>query len=117
MGNALGSVVRVEDEPSPYPITLGGVDSRTIQSEAQSVAMGTASVYLVYRLGRVAYGRPAGLLAALFRAVVPLHVAHSHMAVTDVHTQVTHVEQQVCGTHVESFKFNGAWHSADRAFQ
>jgi len=49
-----------------------------------SVAMGTASVYLVYRLGRIAFGRPAGLLAALFLAVVPLHVAYSHMAVTDV---------------------------------
>ncbi len=49
-----------------------------------SVAMGTASVYLVYRLGRVAFGRPAGLLAAAFLAVAPLHVAYSHMAVTDV---------------------------------
>jgi 4-amino-4-deoxy-L-arabinose transferase-like glycosyltransferase len=49
-----------------------------------SVAMGTASVYLVYRLGRVAFGRPAGLLAALFLSVAPLHVAYSHMAVTDV---------------------------------
>ena len=49
-----------------------------------SVAMGTASVWLVYRLGRVAFGRPAGLLAALFLAVAPLHVAYSHMAVTDV---------------------------------
>lgn len=49
-----------------------------------SVAMGTASVYLAYRLGRVAFGRPAALLAALLLAVVPLHVAYSHMAVTDV---------------------------------
>ncbi len=49
-----------------------------------SVAMGTASVYLVYRLGRDAFGLPAGLLAALFLAVAPLHVAYSHMAVTDV---------------------------------
>lgn len=53
-----------------------------------SAAMGVAAVYLVYRLGRVAYGRPAGLLAALFLAVSPLHVAYSHMAVTDV-TAVT----------------------------
>lgn len=49
-----------------------------------SVAMGTASVYLLYRLGRAAFGRPAGLVAALLLAVVPLHVAYSHMAVTDV---------------------------------
>jgi 4-amino-4-deoxy-L-arabinose transferase-like glycosyltransferase len=49
-----------------------------------SVALGTASVYLVYRLGRDGFGRAAGLLAALFLAVAPLHVAYSHMAVTDV---------------------------------
>ena len=48
------------------------------------MAFGTASVYLVYRLGRVAYGRPVGLLAALFLAVEPLHVKYSHIAVTDV---------------------------------
>jgi 4-amino-4-deoxy-L-arabinose transferase-like glycosyltransferase len=49
-----------------------------------SAAFGTASVYLVYRLGRDAYGRATGLLGALFLAVLPLHVAYSHMAVTDV---------------------------------
>ena len=49
-----------------------------------SVAMGTASVYLVYRLGRDAFGRPAGLIAALLLAAAPLAVAYSHMAVTDV---------------------------------
>jgi hypothetical protein len=49
-----------------------------------SVALGTASVYLVYRLGRDAFGVAAGLLAALLLAVAPLHVAYSHMAVTDV---------------------------------
>ncbi len=49
-----------------------------------SAAFGTASVYLVYRLGRDAYGRAAGLLGALILAVLPLHVSYSHMAVTDV---------------------------------
>ncbi|MGE5228160.1 MAG: ArnT family glycosyltransferase [Deltaproteobacteria bacterium] len=75
---------------------LGGVDLLSLTSlivdpgpyfllaRLLSVAMGTASVYLVYRLGRVAFGRPAGLLAGLFLAVAPLHVAYSHMAVTDV---------------------------------
>lgn len=72
-GNFLAQTSFVVD-PGPY-FLLGRLFS---------VAMGTASVYLVYRLGRVAFGRPAGLLAALFLAVVPLHVAYSHMAVTDV---------------------------------
>ena len=49
-----------------------------------SVAAGTASVYLLYRIGREAFGRPAGFVAALFLAVAPLHVVYSHMAVTDV---------------------------------
>ena len=72
-GNLLSQTSFVVD-PGPY-FLLGRL---------LSVAMGTASVYLVYRLGRVAFGRPAGLLAALFLAVAPLHVAYSHMAVTDV---------------------------------
>ena len=49
-----------------------------------SVTLGTASVYLLYRLGRDSFGRPAGLIAASLLAVSPLHVAYSHMAVTDV---------------------------------
>jgi len=72
-GNPLGMGSYVVD-PGPY-FLLGRL---------LSAAFGTVSVYLVYRLGRTAYGRPAGLLAALFLAVTPLHVAYSHMAVTDV---------------------------------
>lgn len=48
------------------------------------VSMGTASVYLVYRLGREAFGTTVGLVAAAFLAVEPLHVRYSHVAVTDV---------------------------------
>ncbi len=49
-----------------------------------SLFFGMLAVYLVYRLGRLAYGVWAGLLAAAFLAVVPLHVAYSRLAVTDV---------------------------------
>ena len=72
-GNLLSQTSFVVD-PGPY-FLLGRL---------LSVAMGTVSVYLLYRLGRDAFGRPAGLLAALALAVVPLHVAYSHMAVTDI---------------------------------
>ena len=61
-------------DPAPY-FVLGRL---------VSVAAGTASVYVLYRLGREAFGAPAGLVAALLLAVAPLHVAYSHMAVTDV---------------------------------
>jgi hypothetical protein len=68
---AMGSFVV---DPGPY----------FLLARLVSVAAGTVSVYLLYRLGREAFGRPAGLVAALFLAVAPLHVAYSHMAVTDV---------------------------------
>jgi hypothetical protein len=47
-------------------------------------AFGVAAVYLVYRIGREAFSRTVGLLAALFLAAEPLHVRYSHVAVTDV---------------------------------
>lgn len=72
-GNLLSLTSFVVD-PGPY----------FLLARLLSAAMGTASVYLVYRLGRDAFGRPAALVAALFLAVAPLHVAYSHMAVTDV---------------------------------
>jgi len=49
-----------------------------------SAAFGVAAVYFLYRIGRAAFGRPAGLLAALFLAVAPLAVTYSHVAVTDM---------------------------------
>ncbi len=72
-GNLLAQTSFVTD-PTPY----------FLLARLLSVATGTASVYLVYRLGRDGFGRAAGLLGALFLAVAPLHVAYSHMAVTDV---------------------------------
>ncbi len=49
-----------------------------------SVAFGVAAVYFVYRIGRAAFGRPAGLIAGLLLAVAPLAVTYSHVAVTDM---------------------------------
>ncbi len=48
------------------------------------VAFGVGSVYLAYLIGRRAYGTAAGLAAALFLAVAPLHVAYSQIIKTDV---------------------------------
>jgi len=49
-----------------------------------SAAAGVAAVYFLYRIGRTAFGRPAGLAAALLLAVAPLAVTYSHVAVTDM---------------------------------
>src|SRR5215212_2176812 len=39
-----------------------------------AVAVGVATVYLIYRLGNLLYGQKAGLLAALILALMPYHV-------------------------------------------
>lgn len=49
-----------------------------------ALLLGVATVYLVYRIARLAYGRRAGLFAALLMAVVPIHVTHSKFLAVDV---------------------------------
>jgi 4-amino-4-deoxy-L-arabinose transferase-like glycosyltransferase len=73
-GATLISPVTFVTDPTPYYLI----------GRAVVVACGVTSVYLVYRLGKQAFSRPVGLLAALFLAVEPLHVRYSHVAVTDV---------------------------------
>ena len=48
-----------------------------------SVLLGIGTVFLVYRLGEVAYGPSSGLLAALFIAVMPYHVLVSRQVLLD----------------------------------
>lgn len=47
-------------------------------------AMGVLTVYFVYLLASRAYGRPTGVIAALFLAVMPLHSMHSKFMAVDV---------------------------------
>jgi len=49
-----------------------------------AVILAIGTVYLVYVLGRRAYGRAIGLIAALFMAILPIHVMHSHYLAVDV---------------------------------
>jgi len=73
-GLSLTSTAAFVTDPTPYYLIGRGV----------AAVCGVVSVYLVYRLGRQAYSRPVGLLAAAFVAIVPLDVRYSHQAVTDV---------------------------------
>jgi 4-amino-4-deoxy-L-arabinose transferase-like glycosyltransferase len=61
-------------DPGPYYLT-----GRLVVA-----VLGTASIYFLYRLGREAFGRNVGLLAAALLTIEPLQVSYSHMAVTDV---------------------------------
>lgn len=47
------------------------------------VAFGVATVYLVYRLGKLLFGTQVGIVAALFLAVVPYHVLVTRQALLD----------------------------------
>ena len=48
-----------------------------------AVAIGLATVYLVYRVGKMLYGVKAGLLAGLFFALMPYHVVVSRQVLLD----------------------------------
>ena len=47
------------------------------------VLVGAATVYLVYELGRLLYGREAGLLAAVLMALMPYHVVVTRQVLLD----------------------------------
>ncbi|MCW3094745.1 MAG: 4-amino-4-deoxy-L-arabinose transferase and related glycosyltransferase of family [Chthonomonadaceae bacterium] len=49
-----------------------------------SALLGTATLPVLYALGRRMYGRKAGLLAALLYGVAPLAVLHAHFLTVDV---------------------------------
>jgi hypothetical protein len=55
-----------------------------ILSRAMSAAYGTATVYVVFRVGRRLWGDTAALLAAAFMALAYIHVRDSHFGTTDV---------------------------------
>lgn len=48
-----------------------------------AVAIGLATVYMTYRLGKLLYGVKAGLLAGLFFALMPYHVVVSRQVLLD----------------------------------
>jgi hypothetical protein len=48
-----------------------------------AAALGVATVYLVYELGRLLYGRRTGLLAALLVALMPYHVVVTRQVLLD----------------------------------
>jgi 4-amino-4-deoxy-L-arabinose transferase-like glycosyltransferase len=62
--------------PDPLPYYLIG--------RVWSVLAGTATVLLIYRIGKKLYSARAGLAAAFLLAVLPLHLLHSHYATVDV---------------------------------
>ena len=77
------------------PTTPNGYDAFSPQAAPEQAALfltgrivtallGTATIAVIYFLGRRLYGRKAGLLAALLYAVTPIAAQHSHFLTVDV---------------------------------
>jgi 4-amino-4-deoxy-L-arabinose transferase-like glycosyltransferase len=60
---------------------LGGGD---VAARLLVVALGLATVLVVYLLGRLLYGHRVGLVAALLLAAMPYHVGVSRQVLLDV---------------------------------
>ncbi len=82
IGNAMGRFASPENfavafltDPTPFYL-LGRF--------FLSVLFGTATVAALYRLGKRHFGAETGLAAALFLALAPIHVQHSHYIYADV---------------------------------
>ena len=77
------------------PTTPNGYDAFSPQAAPEQAALfltgrivtallGTATIAVIYALGRRLYGRKAGLLASLLYAVTPIAVQHAHFLTVDV---------------------------------
>ena len=80
-----GSVFGLINLPSGDVFSrIGEVAKLYLAGRLIALVLGILTVYLIYLLGKRAYGHRAGLLAALFMAVVPIHVMHSKFLAVDV---------------------------------
>ena len=61
--------------------SLTGVSA--LNARIVSAVAGILTVYVVYRLGRLLYDRPVGLIAALFLALMPYHVIVTRQVLLD----------------------------------
>ena len=77
------------------PTTPNGADSFSPQAAPEQAALflagrlvtallGTATIAVIYALGRRLFGRKVGLLAALLYAVTPIAAQHAHFLTVDV---------------------------------
>jgi hypothetical protein len=75
----------VAETPSYTELLRSGLPLLIVQGRILSVLLGTATVALVYALGRRVGGAALGLVAALLLATNFLHVRDSHALKADVH--------------------------------
>lgn len=68
----------------PYPSSNTNVDTYTLIARIITAVIGTATVYIVYKIGEQLFDANLGYVAAIFFAFLPLHVKYSHYAHVDI---------------------------------
>jgi 4-amino-4-deoxy-L-arabinose transferase-like glycosyltransferase len=86
-GTAQGLYTSAQDLPSGVGL-FTPTPSLFVANRLVTALLGALTVPLLYLLGRVAYGRRAGLLAALALSVAYFHLEHSAYITTDVPSAV-----------------------------
>jgi 4-amino-4-deoxy-L-arabinose transferase-like glycosyltransferase len=79
-GAATGSFHAMSDMLASWPTYWSPF---FLLSRAMAAAFGTATVFVVFRIGRRLWGDTAALLAALFMALAFIHARDSHFGTTD----------------------------------
>jgi 4-amino-4-deoxy-L-arabinose transferase-like glycosyltransferase len=79
-GRLLGAFQGAEDFAAGYFTDPTGV---YVAARLMTALVGTAAVYVAYKLGERYLDRRVGLVAALLLAVSPLHASYAHVAITD----------------------------------
>lgn len=74
---------------APYPSTDTSVDTYTLIARIITAIMGTATVYVVFRIGTELRDSRLGLISSAFLAVLPLHIKYSHYAHVDIPLTLT----------------------------
>ena len=74
---------------SPYPAAGTDVDAYTRIARIITAILGTATILVVYYIGKEIQDKKLGLLAALLFAFLPLHVKYSHYTHVDIPLTLT----------------------------
>ncbi|HEV2356494.1 MAG TPA: glycosyltransferase family 39 protein [bacterium] len=87
--HAAGVIKSFDDVVLTHPLIPGygwyiNLPSFYVWARAATALLGAATVYLTYRLGRAAFGRPVGVLAAALLAVAPGAVYYADTVRVDV---------------------------------
>ena len=87
--HAAGAITSFDDVVLTHPLIPGygwyiNLPSFYVWARAFTALLGAATVYLTYRLGRAAFGRPVGVLAAALLAVAPGAVYYADTVRVDV---------------------------------